>query len=197
MNIPNLLTISRVFLTPVFLLLYLANSWLPGNELLFAIVLFILFIYLELSDILDGHLARSWNQVTALGKVMDPFADVMCRLTYFLIFAVEGIMPVFFFALIIYREIGITFLRSLMFRRGIAVQANIWGKLKAVFYGVSGFAGMFVLIAPPLLGDDLLPELTPTFLLVIFTLAVVSSLASFMTYVHAFYRQSPLEKNAE
>jgi len=64
---------------------------------------------MELSDFVDGRLARRDNQVTAFGKLFDPFADVISRVTYFLAFASIGIMPLWVFLVVLYREFGILF----------------------------------------------------------------------------------------
>jgi CDP-diacylglycerol--glycerol-3-phosphate 3-phosphatidyltransferase len=97
---------------------------------------------MELSDLFDGMAARAANQVSDLGKIFDPFADVVSRLTYFLCFTKSGIMPVVVFAVIMYRELIILFIRMLAIRKGFAMGARAGGKLKAWTYAFSGISGL-------------------------------------------------------
>jgi CDP-diacylglycerol--glycerol-3-phosphate 3-phosphatidyltransferase len=92
----------------------------------------------------DGSLARALDQVTDTGKLLDPFADVIARLTYFVCFVATGIMPAWTFILIMYRELGVTFLRMIMYKEGFALAAKRGGKLKAVSYAFSGGFGVFI-----------------------------------------------------
>ncbi len=108
------------------------------------VVLWLLFIYIEISDALDGDIARRTNQVTDLGKVLDPFADVFSRLTYFVCLLVAHLMPVWVFIIILYREFGIIFIRLLMYRKGVALAARSGGKIKTVMYSLGGGAGLLL-----------------------------------------------------
>ncbi|MCF7954037.1 MAG: CDP-alcohol phosphatidyltransferase family protein, partial [Spirochaetales bacterium] len=126
------MTISRLFLAPLYFAAYFFPDWLGHSTALFTWIVLAIYILIELSDVLDGYIARKYNCVTDLGKVMDPFADVFSRLTYFVCFTVSGIMPAWVFLIILYRELGVTFLRMVMIKRGTAMAASIYGKFKAV-----------------------------------------------------------------
>lgn len=143
-NIPNTVTSSRIFLSPVFFLVFFLPLWtgvfLQGS----IVVLWLLFVYIEFSDALDGDIARRTNQVTDLGKVLDPFADVFSRLTYFVCLLVAHLMPVWVFIIILYREFGIIFIRLLMYRKGVALAARSGGKIKTVMYSLGGGAGLLL-----------------------------------------------------
>src|SRR6056297_3137499 len=144
MNLPTRLTVSRIILSPVFFLIWFLPVWTGKGHLPSAILLILLFIVQEITDALDGAIARKRNQVTDLGKVLDPFADVMSRMTFFLCFTGVGLMPVWILTILIYRELAVTFFRLLMIRRGIVMAASVWGKMKAVVYTVAGVAGLAV-----------------------------------------------------
>ncbi|MCL2706042.1 MAG: CDP-alcohol phosphatidyltransferase family protein [Spirochaetaceae bacterium] len=142
MNLANILTASRIVLSPVFLFIYFFSEYIKTNTLVFIIILWVLFIYMELSDLFDGMAARAANTVSDLGKVFDPFADVISRMTYFLCFTKTGIMPVFIFAIIMYREFIILFIRILAMKKGFAMGARAGGKLKAWSYALAGIFGL-------------------------------------------------------
>ena len=142
MNLANILTGSRIVLSPVFLIIYFIPDWTGQFGLAVTIACWVLFAVMELSDLFDGMAARAANQVSDIGKIFDPFADVVSRLTYFLCFTKTGIMPVFVFAVIMYRELIILFIRMLAIRKGFAMGARAGGKLKAWTYAFSGISGL-------------------------------------------------------
>ena len=142
MNLANILTASRIVMSPVFLFIYFISDYTRTNPLVFVIILWLLFILMELSDLFDGMAARATNTVSDLGKVFDPFADVVSRMTYFLCFTKTGIMPVFIFAIIMYREFIILFIRILAMKQGFAMGARAGGKLKAWSYALAGIFGL-------------------------------------------------------
>ena len=183
MNLPNKITVFRIIITPVYFIFFFSNQWFGMPPIVSVAVPWLLWAMIEASDIIDGYIARKHDLVTDLGKVMDPFADVLSRVTYFLCFAYAGIMPVWMFAVILYRELGITFLRMVMIKRGTAVAASIWGKLKAVFYGSSGIVGLIVISTIRIPYFNRFCGFMSTFGLVVFALAVFSSVASFITYL--------------
>lgn len=211
MNIPTQLTVVRMVLTPLFLVLFFIPAWLGGGDLqpifnqISAWSLLAIFAICELTDILDGHIARKYDMVTDLGKVLDPFSDVIIRVTYFLCFTMVGLMPVWAFAIIIYREFGILLVRMLAMKQGIALAANIWGKGKAVLYAVSAIAGLIFVFVDRVFWDglitvaesgpdalsgvqkDVVAWVVPS-LQGLFVLSAVVSLISFLTYVVPFIK---------
>ncbi len=143
MNLANFLTSLRIFLSPFFLMVFFLPVWSDGQFKVFSVIAcWILFIVMELSDLFDGMAARASGQVSDLGKVFDPFADVVSRLTYFLCFTGIAIMPIWIFAVILYRELGILFIRMLAIRKGFVMGARMGGKLKAWTYAFGGISGL-------------------------------------------------------
>jgi CDP-diacylglycerol--glycerol-3-phosphate 3-phosphatidyltransferase len=92
--------------------------------------------------------ARKYNQVSDLGKLMDPFADVIFRVTYFVCFAAVRWIPWWAVMIILWREYTIMFIRMLLIKEGTALAARFWGKFKAFFYFLTGLTGMVLLILP-------------------------------------------------
>ncbi len=188
MTLPNKITVARIVLAPLFFVSYFLPLWTGRFNGVSAYLILIIFAGIEISDFLDGYLARKHDLVTDLGKVMDPFADVLSRITYFLCFAFTGLMPLWVFLIIIYRELAITFLRMMMMSRGIVVAASLWGKLKAITYAVSGILGVLV-VGFDRLGilSDYLDILKIT-LLIVFYFSAAAAVGSFLAYLKASKR---------
>ncbi len=133
LNIPTKLTIMRIVLLPVFVTLYLVNF--PYNGLAAVAV----FMIASFTDFLDGHLARKWNQVTSLGKFLDPIADkmlVMCALVCVILDDTMGkaytLTLAVFLMIIESRELIVSCFRIIAASKGVTLAADRWGKLKTV-----------------------------------------------------------------
>lgn len=136
MNLPNKITISRIFLIPVFMIIMLAPfNWGElsfGNEpiLVTHFVGAILFIIASTTDWIDGYYARKLNQVTNLGKFLDPLADKLLVSAALIILVQLNLAPSWMVILIISREFAVTGLRSILASEGEVVAANMLGKIK-------------------------------------------------------------------
>jgi CDP-diacylglycerol---glycerol-3-phosphate 3-phosphatidyltransferase len=125
MNTPNKLTILRMFLVPVFMVLLLFNQ-IPYH-MLFALIVFIL---ASVTDLIDGKLARKYNQITNFGKLMDPLADKLLVTSALICFVGLGLADVWAVVIIIAREFLVTSIRLIAAGSGKVIAANIWGKIK-------------------------------------------------------------------
>lgn len=193
MNTPNKLTVSRLVMAPIFFIAFHLPIWVDSRlSKLSAILIIILWVLTELSDLLDGQIARRANLVTDLGKVMDPFADTISRMTYFVCFISVSMMPIWAFILIMWRELSILFVRMLMMGKGAAVPANIWGKSKAVLYAISGALGILAVNLGVWAPDSALSAVVQKSLNPVFALAAVASVISFLTYVKAIIKSGAL-----
>ncbi len=162
MNIPTKITVSRIVLIVLMILgLFVlslikfdapfilgANGW-KGINVVYLIV-FVIFAIASFTDYLDGHLARKWNQVTALGKFLDPIADKLLinSIVIFLIvpasYAQEQIgLSIWCAILLVARDIVVDALRFIAAQKGVVIAANIFGKMKTVLEMV---AVIFVLL---------------------------------------------------
>jgi CDP-diacylglycerol--glycerol-3-phosphate 3-phosphatidyltransferase len=110
-------------------------------------VLLVLLLICELSDIFDGFFARRQKQVTELGKILDPMADSIVRVSVFLSFT-QGIikLPLLLVLVFVVRDSVISTLRTLCALRGTALAARMSGKLKAVLQAVAIFAILLLMI---------------------------------------------------
>jgi CDP-diacylglycerol--glycerol-3-phosphate 3-phosphatidyltransferase len=172
----------------VFYVVYQVPDWFGCCHVLSVGILWGLMVLIEVSDVVDGHIARSMNLVTDVGKVLDPFADVISRLTYFFCFVQAGFMPGWLLLIIMYREYGIILLRLLGIRRGVAIGARAGGKLKAVLYALSSVLGLVALtISRTGVWKDALPAVSGV-AYGVFVLAAFFALLSFVDYAVVFRR---------
>ena len=141
MTTANKFTIARIILVPVFLvLMYL-------DLVYWALAAFII---ASLTDFVDGHIARKYNQVTDFGKFIDPLADKMLVLAAMCYFVEAGFMPGWVVAIVLFREFGVSGLRLLAVEQGIVIAAAWSGKIKT-------FATMVSLCVMMLLGESGFP----------------------------------------
>ncbi|MCR5349041.1 MAG: CDP-diacylglycerol--glycerol-3-phosphate 3-phosphatidyltransferase [Bacilli bacterium] len=154
-NIPTKITIARIVgvaLLIVFLITCtIINAVDPLNAFVSLeiggsgirvvnLIACVVFILAAATDYLDGHLARKWNQVTDLGKFLDPIADKMLvnSMLVYLCFPIGGVrIPWFCVAFMIIRDLVIDTMRLLAAKKGLVVAANIFGKMKTVFQMVA------------------------------------------------------------
>jgi CDP-diacylglycerol--glycerol-3-phosphate 3-phosphatidyltransferase len=192
MALADKITTLRIVLAPVFFVFYLLPVFFPpwfinGSQWTIPI-LWALFIISEITDLIDGKVARKRNEVSDFGKLYDPFADVLVRVNYFLCFVVTGVLPAVLFLLVLYREFGILFLRVLMMKKGIAMGARKGGKLKAVTYMLAGIAALLAVSARRLGFDEAVFILLKKSAVVIFLISVLISILSFVDYVMVYRR---------
>jgi CDP-diacylglycerol--glycerol-3-phosphate 3-phosphatidyltransferase len=129
-NLPNYLTLARIVIVPllvVVLLTPVANRWFGVSGYVLAIAIF---LAASLTDILDGYLARRRNQVSTLGKFLDPLADKLLVSAALIVLVEKHLAPAWAVVVILGREFIITGLRSVAAAEGIVIQAQSLGKLK-------------------------------------------------------------------
>src|SRR5712692_11431548 len=133
MNLPNSLTVTRIFLVPLLVVVLLTKF--EGRLILGVpkeIVGAAIFGLASLTDWLDGYLARRRKQITAIGQVMDPLADKLLTSAALISLVQMDLAPAWMVAVIIGREFAVTTLRSLAYARGVAMPASPLGKIKMV-----------------------------------------------------------------
>src|SRR5262245_42853427 len=150
MNLPNALTVTRIFLVPLLVVVLLTNF--EGRMILGVrkeVAGAAIFGLASLTDWLDGYLARRRKQITPLGQVMDPLADKLLTSAALISLVQMGLAPAWMVTIIIGRELAVTGLRTLTYARGVAIPASPLGKIKMV--------AQVVAILALILGDDHLP----------------------------------------
>ena len=154
MNLPNILSLLRVLLVPLFVASML---FMQGGTLLGCIVPAVIYIVTGLTDMLDGKIARKYNLVTDFGKFIDPLADKFMVLGSMFAILVRMMLDreatlafvfVWVALIILLRELGVTSLRLVVAgKEGIVVAASMLGKIKTV----SQMVGTVVIIVEPIL----------------------------------------------
>ncbi|GHV13526.1 CDP-diacylglycerol--glycerol-3-phosphate 3-phosphatidyltransferase [Spirochaetia bacterium] len=196
MTLADKITTSRLFLAPFFFVVYLLPVffpvWFVGGSQWTVPVLWVLFIVSEISDMIDGKVARSRKEVSDFGKLFDPFADTLVQITYFLVFVIDGIFPAVLFLVVLYREFSILFIRNLMLKKGITMGARIGGKIKTVTYIAAGAVALLAVSAQRLGFVEPVFFVLQKGALTIFFISVIMSLASFADYL-SVYRKSGTE----
>ena len=136
LNLPNKITLSRIFLTLVMIFFFLAD-FIPYGKL----VAVIIFIVAACTDFVDGHIARKYNLVTNLGKLLDPIADKLLVMSALIMVIAENIIPapygVLVGIIIIGRDFIIGALRQVAAASGKVLAADKWGKIKAAILDVA------------------------------------------------------------
>lgn len=124
MNLANKLTMLRVLMIPVYLVLWNLNTPWSGYAALGV------FILASLTDLLDGHIARSRNMITDFGKFMDPLADKVLVMTAMVCFCAGGRFPAWALVIVIFREFAVSGLRLIAVEGGRVIAAGWSGKVK-------------------------------------------------------------------
>src|SRR5271156_5331040 len=136
MNLPNLLTLLRIFFVPLLVATLLADGlsarWqgmIPGARDLFALAIF---LAAATTDLLDGYLARRWGQVTTVGTLLDPIADKLLISAALVSLVQIRKVPAWMVVLIIGREFAVSGLRSIAAAGGYTIRASDLGKTKMI-----------------------------------------------------------------
>ena len=128
MNLPNKLTLGRIFAIPVFIVVLMMGYNVAAT---------IIFIAAAFTDMLDGKIARKYNLVTNFGKLMDPLADKLLTMSAFLCLIELGSIPAWMVIVILGREFIITGMRQVAAAEGIVIAAGWSGKIKTVLQMVA------------------------------------------------------------
>ncbi|WP_417638702.1 CDP-diacylglycerol--glycerol-3-phosphate 3-phosphatidyltransferase [Enterococcus faecalis] len=136
MNLPNKLTVLRIFMIPIFIIIVsvpmdwgtisFGDTTLAVTQLVGAII----FAVASFTDWLDGKIARAQGLVTNFGKFADPLADKMLVMTAFIVLVGQGKVPAWIVAIIVCRELAVTGLRLLLVEHGEVMAAALLGKVK-------------------------------------------------------------------
>lgn len=134
MNVPNILTLCRFFLIPIYIVVFV-------NDQLY--LAFAVLLLAGLSDILDGYIARRTKQVTQIGVMLDPLADKLMMMVVFVSLVLIKFIPWTAAIAMLIREVGMITFSSITYLRGKEpIPANILGKLTTVLY----FLAIFLII---------------------------------------------------
>lgn len=159
MNIAIVVTSSRLIMALFFSYFFVQAV---GNNLYSANKVYLLLtigcaILIELSDAVDGIIARRNRAVTAFGKIFDPVCDSISRQTIFCTFMYVGIIPLWMFFIFLYRDALLSFIRIMCAINGVVMAAKLSGKLKAIFQAAGTFCVLLVVLLHTY-ADELVPK---------------------------------------
>lgn len=124
LNLPNLITLVRILLIPVFVMLFFTPT--PDRSLSAAVI----FVVAAITDLLDGYIARRTGQVTKLGKLLDPIADKLLVLSALILLVNIDRVSALIAILVIAREVAVSGIRAIAAGEGFIIQAETTGKYK-------------------------------------------------------------------
>ena len=183
MNLPNALTVLRIFLVPVLVVVLLTRARTEEGLLLGSAI----FGIAVLTDYLDGYFARRRNQVTRLGILLDPIADKLLTAAAFLSLVEMDAVPAWMVMIVLGREIAVTGLRNVAAGWGHLIPASGLGKAKMVSQVVAIF--LLLLGRHPTLTFLHGPAMVAVWVMVL--LAIVSGLDYFVSFWREVYRNTP------
>lgn len=185
MNLPNKLTLIRLFLIPVFIAVFYLNV-IPYNMLIAAII----FVLASITDFLDGYIARKYNLVTDLGKFLDPIADKVLVLASFIVILTKPeiltasvgevgiILGGVGVSIIVAREMIVSVMRMIAATKGMVLAAEKVGKIKTF---ETDIALLFLIISPIFSGNFAVVFNWITF--VLYAIAVLLTIYSGVVYL--------------
>lgn len=184
MNLANTLTLCRLFVSPIFYLIYSKYAWFGLAFGPACYLLIVLLALAEFSDFIDGYIARKWGQVTDFGKLFDPMADSIMHTCVYLTFTLPPIgLPIGYIFIFLYRDFLISALRTICALKGTALAARASGKVKTALVAGAAFILLILLI---LYQRELLQESAlHTSSLVVAGIVVLFSLFSGIEYIYA------------
>lgn len=199
-NLPNILTMGRIFAIPFVVLGILMSEYrpgVPGGSVAYSLMESQIYCWLSLglfglaavTDYLDGYLARTWNMVTLIGKFLDPVADKLLVLATLVALVQLGRVDAWIVILIIMREVSINSLRTLAVSEGLTVNVIKAGKFKTAFqmFGIGALIIHYEYSVPLFPNMDTVEFnlLGNAFILISLGFSVVSAVSYFRSFIRA------------
>lgn len=177
--IPNILTILRFILIPIILQSIYAGNYILG---------FIVFTISGLTDVLDGFMARKFNLISNFGKLMDPLADKLTQISVLAALVTVKIIPVWILIIVVFKELIMVVGASFLYGKDVVVYSKWYGKLATVLF--------YLAIVISLITKQF--EITGfwvNFSLVIYCIALVSTVFSLIMYIKCLYKNGFIDKS--
>lgn len=178
-HIPNILTILRFLFIPVVLYFIFTGNYILG---------FIFFTISGITDILDGFIARKYNLISNFGKLMDPLADKLTQISVLASLVIVEIIPVWILVIVVLKELIMVIGASFLYGKDVVVYSKWYGKLATVLFYLAivislitkqfGITGLWVNLS-----------------LVIYCIALASTIFSLVMYVKALYQGGFIDKS--
>jgi len=166
MNVPNTLTLLRLFLIPVFILVFFSGA---EHNLMYSISIFLVAGF---TDVLDGYIARKYNLITKWGIVVDPLADKLMLTTVLTCLVIDKYIPLWILIVVTAKEVSMIVAGMILYKNNTIIPSNVYGKVSTLIFYVSIFTLAFINRS---WGDILL------------YIAVASAIIAFLNYFIIYY----------
>ena len=188
-NVPNILTISRFIFIPFIVTALILDKY---------ILAFILLSLSALTDVLDGFIARKFNFITDFGKLIDPLADKTTQLAILITLSIkqtpsgEPIVPIWILLIIFIKELLMVSGASFLYGKDLVVSSKWYGKLATVLF----YAAMVISLLLEQIGESTSSLIKAIGVAdnILYYFAVITTIASLIMYMKAFYIQGYLKK---
>ncbi len=181
--VPNLLTILRFLLIPIIVI-----TCVQGDYILAIVVLTVSGI----TDILDGTIARKYNLISDFGKLMDPLADKATQISLLTTLFIKGVIPIWILAVVVLKEFCMVSGASFLYGKELVVSSKWYGKLATVLF----YAAMVISLLLEQIGESTSSLIKAIGVAdnILYYFAVITTIASLIMYMKAFYIQGYLKK---
>lgn len=179
-HIPNILTILRFLLIPVILYFIFKGNYILG---------FVFFTISGITDVLDGCIARKFNLISNFGKLMDPLADKLTQIFVLASLTATDIIPIWILIIVILKELIMVIGASFLYGKDVVVYSKWYGKLATVLFYL---AIIISLITKQL---NITSGFWPNFSLIIYCIALVSTIFSLVMYIKCLYQNGFIDKS--
>lgn len=168
MNIPNMLTVLRLFLVPVFILVFLFE----GDQKTAAAIVFII---ASTTDVLDGYIARKYNMSTKTGQLLDPLADKLMQIAVVVSLLCAKMVPLWFVLILASKELLMILGGFFLYTKKNFVRSNIFGKANTVVM----FCAMVILL--------IFSETNETLKNIILNVTMVTNIVAMVSYMYTYF----------
>lgn len=135
LNVPNILSYIRIALVPIFVVLFYSVE-----PIYYSMGVFMLACA---TDIVDGIIARKFNLITNLGKIIDPFADKLLKISTLICFVTSNIIPLWFLLVMLILDLFLLISGVIILKQGIIIKSNIFGKIGTTVVSLGVFLCFF------------------------------------------------------
>ena len=196
MNVPNILTLARIGLTPLMVLMFLLP--IPyGIGIYIALGIYVIACF---TDLLDGYIARKYNMITDFGKFADQIADKFLTTTAIILVLFAGItemwISILILLVVVLRDILISGIRMVAANKNIVIAADIYGKIKSFFLDASAMILMFYVAIRVVVSNNFV-EIIRGIGLAILLVGVLLSIISCVNYTLKAFKSLNQTKSAD
>ena len=176
--LPNILTIIRFIFIPFIIMAITFDNY---------IVALVLFILSSASDVLDGYIARKFDAISDIGKLLDPLADKLTQLSVLLTLFIKSIIPIWIVAIYFIKDFVLVAGASFLYGKQLVVSSKWYGKLSTVLLFLAVVSSLIIKIY----------DIPFNFATYIYWLAIIFGIFALLGYIEHFYKRGYLPKKED